>query len=120
MVLGDGPLSQVTFVTCSNQSKTDSTKPGARDEEARCTEGKIHIKISRLETFYANLQCLKRAGKPGNRQLARNSSFPDWENNSCNLGRHAARLRSNLYSLVIGPGMQGRDAAERVRDFVWR
>src|SRR5215469_14283368 len=97
------------FCNLQQSIQNDSTKPGARDEEARCTEGKVNIKISDW-----------RHHSPEIGNWRGNSSFPDWESNSCNLGRHAARLRSNLNSLLIGAGMQGRDAAERVRDFVWR
>ena len=61
MVLGDKPLSQVTFVTGGDHFRNDLTKFGAKDEEDRRPKGKLGIAISQRMTFYAKPAPLEKA-----------------------------------------------------------
>jgi len=53
MVLGDKPLSQVTFVTCSNHSQVILPDLFLGTKEDRDLRGKLHIVVSQADTLYA-------------------------------------------------------------------
>src|ERR1700747_2177804 len=119
MILGNGPLSKVTFVTCGNQSTAILLNQMQGPKRIDYGGQSRHYRFL-LGTFYANRQWLKRAGKPGNRRSARDSSSQIGKNICGKLRRYAARLRSNLHLLLFCPPVQGRDSAERVRNFACR
>ena len=116
MVLGDGPLSQVTFVTCGNQSKSESktrcqgNEDGSRREKStlKFPTRDILCESSRVEKSRNSRKSAIGAGFEGS----------NWENSCGKLRRDAARLRSNLDLLLFGSSVQGGNSTEGVRNFV--